>query len=161
MSIVAKDLVMKLQSLLEEKKAAMESIHSLTLEQKEDIEKNQGENLNSFIDKKQTEIEKIQTIDESFQDAVILLKKELDIEALDDIDTKIYSEFKNIKELTKQILDLAQKIMEIEEQNKIKVQDILNSIKKDIKAIKLGQKSVKAYEKPNVNTEGIYIDSKK
>ncbi|MGI5999157.1 MAG: flagellar export chaperone FlgN, partial [Lutispora sp.] len=117
MSIVAKDLVMKLQSLLEEKKAAMESIHSLTLEQKEDIEKNQGENLNSFIDKKQTEIEKIQTIDESFQDAVILLKKELDIEALDDIDTKIYSEFKNIKELTKQILDLAQKIMEIEEQN--------------------------------------------
>lgn len=161
MNIAAKDLVMKLQSLLEEKKAAMESIHSLTLEQKEDIEKNQGENLNSFIDKKQTEIEKIQTIDESFQDAVILLKKELDIEALDDIDTKIYSEFKNIKELTKQILDLAQKIMEIEEQNKIKVQDILNSIKKDIKAIKLGQKSVKAYEKPNVNTEGIYIDSKK
>jgi len=161
MSIVAKDLVMKLQSLLEEKKAAMESIHSLTLEQKEDIEKNQGENLNSFIDKKQTEIEKIQTIDESFQDAVILLKKELDIEALDDIDTKIYSEFKNIKELTKQILDLAQKIMEIEEQNKIKVQDILNSIKKDIKAIKLGQKSVKAYEKSNLNTGGIYIDSKK
>lgn len=161
MNIAAKDLVMKLQSLLEEKKAAMESIYSLTIDQKEDIEKNQGENLNSFIDKKQKEIEKIQTIDESFQDAVILLKKELDIEALDDIDTKIYSEFKSIKELTKQILDLAQKIMEIEEQNKIKVQDILNSIKKDIKAIKLGQKSVKAYEKPNVNTEGIYIDSKK
>jgi hypothetical protein len=161
MSIVAKDLVMKLQSLLEEKKAAMESIHSLTLEQKEDIEKNQGENLNSFIDKKQTEIEKIQTIDESFQDAVILLKKELDIEVLDDINPNIYPEFKSIKELTEQILGLAKKIMELEEQNKIKVQDILNSIRKDIKTVKLGQKSVKAYEKSNLNTGGIYIDSKK
>lgn len=109
MSIVAKDLVMKLQSLLEEKKAAMESIHSLTLEQKEDIEKNQGENLNSFIDKKQTEIEKIQIIDKDFEDTVRTLKKKLDIEVLDDINPNIYPEFKSIKELTEQILGLAKK----------------------------------------------------
>jgi len=161
MNIIAKDLVMKLQSLLEEKKAAMESIYSLTLDQKEDIEKNQGENLNSFIDRKQKEIDKIQAIDENFQDVVMLLKKELEIDVLDNIDPKIYPEFKSIKGLTKQIMELAPKIMELEEQNRIKVQDIINNIKKDIKTIKLGQKSVKAYEKPNLNVGGIYIDSKK
>jgi hypothetical protein len=78
MNIIAKDLVMKLQSLLEEKKASMESIYSLTMDQKEDIEKNQGENLNTFIDKKQTEIEKIQIIDKDFEDTVRTLKKKLD-----------------------------------------------------------------------------------
>jgi len=161
MNIAAKDLVMKLQSLLEEKKASMESIYSLTMDQKEDIEKNQGENLNTFIDKKQKEIDKIHLIDDNFQDMVMQLKKELEIEALDDIDIEIYSEFKSVKELTKQILDLAKIIMELEEQNKIKVQEILDNIKNEIKTIKLGQKSVKAYEKPNINAGGIYIDSKK
>lgn len=157
----AKDIVIKIQRLLDEKRTALENIHNLTLDQKQDIERNQGESLQVFIDKKQIEIEKIKKIDESFEAAVKMLKEELGIESLDNINAAVYPEFKNIKDLTVRIMDLGQKIMELEEQNKIEVQNLIDNIKKDIKTVKAGQKFIKAYDKPNINIGGIYIDSKK
>ncbi|SHI39080.1 flagellar export chaperone FlgN [Lutispora thermophila] len=157
----SKDMIIKIQSLLEEKKAALEEIYELTLGQKNDIENNEGENLHGFIDKKQVEIDKIKKIDEDFEEAAKLLKEELQIESFESISVADYPEFKNIKDLITDIMDLARSIMELEEQNKIKVQNLIDDIKKDIKMVNSGQKFLKAYDKPNINISGIYIDSKK
>ena len=151
----------RLVNLLEEKMIAMESIQALTLKQKEDIEENLGDNINSFIDKKQVEIDKINTIDEKFEDIVKKIKVELGIESLEQIDADRFPQLKVIRKKTEEIRDLANSIMKLEEYNKNKIIEIIDQIKNDLKTVKLGQKSVKAYEKPNIHVGGIYIDRKK
>ena len=151
----------RLVNLLEEKMIAMESIQALTLKQKEDIEENLGDNINSFIDKKQVEIDKINTIDEKFEDIVKKIKVELGIESLEQIDADRFPQLKVIRKKTEEIIDLANSIMKLEEYNKNKIIEIIDQIKNDLKTVKLGQKSVKAYEKPSIDIGGIYIDRKK
>ena len=151
----------RLVNLLEEKMIAMESIQALTLKQKEYIEENLGDNINSFIDKKQVEIDKINTIDEKFEDIVKKIKVELGIESLEQIDADRFPQLKVIRKKTEEIIDLANSIMKLEEYNKNKIIEIIDQIKNDLKTVKLGQKSVKAYEKPNIHVGGIYIDRKK
>ena len=51
--------------------------------------------------------------------------------------------------------------MNLENENKEKINKIINQTKDDLKRIKLGQKSINAYDKPNINIDGIYIDKKK
>lgn len=150
-----------LVELLEEKKAVLEKIHELTLKQKEDIENNQGDNINGFIDKKQVEIDKINVIDEDFANTVKKLKLELDIESLEQVDTDRFPQMKVMRVKIEEILSLGNDIMKLEEYNKDKIIEIINHIKKDLKAVNLGRKSVKAYEKPNIDVGGIYIDRKK
>lgn len=150
-----------LVELLEEKKAVLEKIHELTLKQKEDIENNQGDNINGFIDKKQVEIDKINVIDEDFANTVKKLKLELDIESLEQVDTDRFPQMKVMRVKIEEILNLGNDIMKLEEYNKDKIIEIINHIKKDLKAVNLGRKSVKAYEKPNIDVGGIYIDRKK
>lgn len=161
MDMDANNIISKLQILLDQKKTSMESIHKLTLAQKDDIDKNQGENLSSFIDEKQKEIERIEDLDEAFAETYQLLKSSLNIHALDSMDIDSYPQLKIVKKITGEILDLAGNIMELEEENKARVSDLIGSIKRELKTVRLGQKSLKAYEKPNVNVEGVYIDRKK
>lgn len=161
MSAYAKNIISKLQDLLEQKKYALESIYKLTIAQQEDIEKNQGENLNSFIDEKQKEIEEIEVLDEAFNKTFQIFKSELKIETLDSIDIRSYPELGAIKKITGEIMDLSRKIMDLEEDNKDKVTNIIDGIKEELKTVRLGQKSLKAYEKTNINTGGVYIDRKK
>jgi len=150
-----------LVELLEGKIAALEKIHELTLKQKEDIKNNQGDNINGFIDKKQVEIDKINVIDEDFANTVKKLKLELDIESLEQVDTDRFPQMKVIRVKIEEILNLGNDIMKLEEYNKDKIIEIINNIKKDLKAVNLGRKFVKAYEKPNIDVGGIYIDRKK
>lgn len=155
------DRISKLQSLLEQKKTSMESIHKLTSAQKDDIDKNQGENLSSFIDEKQKEIDRIEDIDQAFAETYQFLKSELKVDTLDSIDVGSYPQLKTVKKITGEILDLAHDIMKLEEENKGRVSDLLEGIKKELKTVRLGKKSLKAYETPNVNVGGVYIDRKK
>jgi hypothetical protein len=37
----------------------------------------------------------------------------------------------------------------------------MNEMKREIKQINTGKRSIKAYEKANINNDGIYIDRKK
>ena len=161
MSINAKYELSKLKELLEQKKAALDFIHKLTLEQQEDIEKNQGEGLESFIDDKQKQIERIEALDESFNQAFSLLKFELGIERVDQINIENYPQLREVKKIIGEIMELAETIMGLEEKNKAKVAEIIDGVKRELKTIKLGQKSLKAYDKPNINTGGVYIDRKK
>ncbi|MPM83674.1 hypothetical protein SDC9_130743 [bioreactor metagenome] len=155
------DMISKLQSLLEQKKTSMESIHKLTLAQKADIDKNQGENLSRFIDEKQKEIDMIEGIDQAFAEIYQLMKSKLKVDTLDSIDAESYPQLKIVKKITGEILDLAGDIMKLEEENKGRVSDLIDGIKRQLKTVKLGKKSLKAYETPNVNVGGVYIDRKK
>lgn len=161
MDISINDIISKMQQLLEEKKAALACIYDLTIKQKEDIESNMGDNLEDFIDKKQEQIDKIDRVDSLFNNVFNLLKSELKVENLDELDFELYPNLKTVKDQVSQIIQLAKKTMDLEKENKEKIDKIMNEIKSDLKRVRLGKKSIDAYDKPNINVDGIYIDRKK
>jgi len=153
--------VLKMQELLKEKKAALDIIYNMTVKQQEDIEKNEGENLKEYIDKKQEQIDRIDNIDELFEDTFNKFKKELNIESVETLDFTLYPGLKTIKELTEKIVNLGKKTMEIEIENKEKLTVLIENIKSDINQVKAGKKSIHAYDAQTVNIDGVYIDKKK
>ncbi len=155
------DNVVKMQELLNKKKEALKIIYNLTLKQKNDIDTNEGANLEKYIDDKQIEIDKIDNIDKGFSMIFEDLKKRLNIESMEELDTGNYSDFKIIKEQIKGLMEIAHKTMALERENKDALEILIDNVKNDIKQVSLGKKSISAYEKQSTNTDGIYIDKKK
>jgi adenylyl- and sulfurtransferase ThiI len=58
-------------------------------------------------------------------------------------------------------MELAGKVMELESSNREKLNEIFDEVKKELKQINVGKRSLKAYEKPIEQNDGIYIDRKK
>ena len=80
---------------------------------------------------------------------------------MEEIDFTKYPELRNIKLKVEEIMSMAQDIILIEKSNREKLVSVMNEMKKEIKQINTGKKSIKAYEKANINNDGIYIDRKK
>jgi hypothetical protein len=153
--------ITELLSLLDKKSMLFDTIMKMTLEQKKDIEENSANKIETLVNQKQSVIESIDEIDKSFSEKLNLLKKQLKVNTLEEIDFSKYPEMKSLKIKVEGIMSIAQDIMGIEESNKDKLIVIMNGLKKEIKQINAGKKSIRAYEKPNINNDGIYIDKKK
>ncbi len=80
---------------------------------------------------------------------------------MEDVDFIEYPMLKTLKLNVEEIMSLAQSIMQIEESNKEKLVGIINGIKKEMKQLSVGKKSIKAYEKSDIINDGIYIDKRK
>ncbi|HYE83648.1 MAG TPA: flagellar export chaperone FlgN [Clostridia bacterium] len=157
----ANNMIAELMSLLEKKKQLFDEIMVVTLEQKKDIEENKAENIEKLVGNKQSLIDSIDKIDKVFSDRLNMLKKGLGINSLEDADFTKYPMLKALKLKVGEIVVLAQKIMEIENYNKEKLTLIMNGLKAEMKQMSIGKRSIKAYDKPAVYNDGIYIDKKK
>ena len=154
-------VIIELLSLTDKKKQLFDSILEITLAQKKDIEENAANKIEGLVSKKQSVIDSIDEIDKSFSEKFKLLKKQLMVNSLEEVDFTKYPELKNLKLKVEEIMSMAQEIMLIERSNKEKLVSIMNEMKKEIKQIKAGKKSIKAYERPITNNDGIYVDKKK
>ncbi len=155
------NIIVELMNLLEKKRKLFDSIMEITLEQKKVLEENKADKMESLVGRKQSVIDSIDEIDRSFSQGLNTLKKHLNVQALEEVDFTKYPELKNLKLKVEEIMSMAQEIMLIERSNKEKLESIMNEMKKEIKQIKAGKKSIKAYEKPIISNDGIYIDKKK
>ncbi|MEA4848695.1 MAG: flagellar export chaperone FlgN [Clostridiaceae bacterium] len=153
--------ITELISLLDRKRQLFDKIMEMTLEQKKDIEENAAVSIEGLVNRKQAIIDKIDEIDRSFSERLNLLKKRLNVQALEEIDFTKYPELRNLKLKVEDIMAMAQKIMLIEKSNKEKLTAVMNNLKKDIRQMNVGKKSIRAYEKPVIYNDGIYIDKKK
>jgi hypothetical protein len=153
--------VAELVDLLDKKSKLFDTIMEITLEQKKDMDENAANNIEKLVNQKQSIIESVDEIDKSFSEKLNLMKRELKVNTLEEIDFSKYPEMKNLKLKVVEIVSVAQDIMGIEESNKKKLIVLMNGLKKEINQINAGKKSIKAYEKPNINNDGIYIDKKK
>jgi len=154
-------VIIELLSLTDKKKQLFDSILEITLAQKKDIEENAANKIEGLVSKKQSVIDSIDEIDKSFSEKFELLKKQLMVNSLEEVDFTKYPELKNLKLKVEEIMSMAQEIMLIERSNKEKLVSIMNEMKREIKQIKAGKKSIKAYERPITNNDGIYVDKKK
>ncbi len=154
-------IITELLRLIDSKRKLFDNIMEITLEQKKDIESNEANNIEKIVSQKQSAIDNIDGIDKSFAEELNLLKKQLKVNNLEEIDFTKYPDLKTLKLKVEEIMSLAQKIMKIEESNKEKLTLIMSELKKEMKQLNVGKKSIKAYEMPVLNNDGIYIDKKK
>lgn len=156
-----KELIDKMIAILDKKQHEFHKIYDITKKQKEDLDQNNGDSLTKLVQEKQKHIDRVDELDSNFSECFELLKKELDIESIDSIDIKQYPEFNIIKNKISGIISLAKDIMEIESYNNKKAEEIFSTIKSELKKIKQGKATMKAYQMPTLYTDGIYIDKKK
>ena len=153
--------IVELMSLLEKKQLLFDRIMEITLEQKKVLEENEADKIEGLVGLKQSVIDSIDEIDMSFSQGLKTLKKHLNVQVLEEVDFTKYPELKDLKLKVEEIMSMAQEIMLIERSNKEKLVSIMNEMKREIKQIKAGKKSIKAYERPITNNDGIYVDKKK
>lgn len=153
--------ITELLGLIDRKRQLFANIMEITQEQKKDIEENQANKIEELVTRKQTVIDNIDEIDKSFSERLILLKKNLNVSTLEEIDFTKYPILKILKLKVEDIMSQAQKIMLVEESNKEKLAALMNELKREMKQLNTGKKSVKAYETPIINNDGIFIDKKK
>ncbi len=156
-----KEIIVSLMSLIDDKGQLFDEIMKITLQQKKDIEENEAKDIEQLVNRKQAVIDSIDKIDKSFSDKLNLLKKQLNVDSLEQVDYIKYPELKELKYKVEEIMSLAQKITQIEGANKTKLISIMNNLRKEMKQLSVGKKSIKAYESPIINNDGIYIDKKK
>ena len=155
------NIIVGLMNLLKKKQLLFDRIMEITLEQKKVLEENEADKIESLVGRKQSVIDSIDEIDMSFSQGLKTLKKHLNVQVLEEVDFTKYPELKDLKLKVEEIMSMAQEIMLIERSNKEKLVSIMNEMKKEIKQIKAGKKSIKAYERPITNNDGIYVDKKK
>ncbi|MDF2520404.1 MAG: hypothetical protein K0R84_1032 [Clostridia bacterium] len=154
-------LISRLNQITEQKLKLFKEIYNVTVLQKEDIENNKAGNIEALVQKKQQIIDTIDELDKAFLDSYSQLKDELKLDRPDRIDVNRYPELKTLKSYIDDIMKLARSIMELENSNREKLNDIFNEVKKELRQINTGKRSIKAYETPMVQSDGIYIDRKK
>ncbi|MGB7605779.1 MAG: flagellar export chaperone FlgN [Lutisporaceae bacterium] len=154
-------LIKELNNITEQKLKFFREILDITVLQKEDIKNNKAENIETLVQKKQQVIDTIDKLDKSFLTGYRQLKDELKIGKPDKIDTDKYPELKTLKHCVEEIIDLAGAIMELENSNREKLNKIFDEVKNELKQINTGKRSLKAYEIPFTQKDGIYIDKKK
>lgn len=146
---------------IDKKRLLIDNIMRLTLEQKKDIEENEANNIDQLVSQKQALIDSIDEIDNTFTKDFDLLKKQLKINSIESVDLSKYPLLKELKQKIEGIMAHTREIMIIEESNKEKLSLVMDEIKKEMKQLNVGKRSLRAYETPVTNNDGIYIDKKK
>ena len=157
----SREILNNLLKLITAKALLFQQIMNLTKCQNDDIMSNDADNIEKLVEEKQGVIDRINELDKAFSVQLGLLKKELNITALDEISITEYPVLGQIKGKIVDLQNMARKIMELEKQNNDKLNEIYGRVKAELKQLSVGKKSVKAYEAPAVQSDGVYIDRKK
>lgn len=154
-------LINDLNIIAEQKLKLFQELLNITILQKEDIESNEADNIEELIARKQQVIDSVDKLDKSFLEGYYQLKRKLNLEKPENINTAKYPELKTLKYCVEEIIKLSGRIMELENINREGLNGILDKVKNELKQINAGKRSIKAYEVPFTQQDGIYIDKKK
>ena len=130
--------------LSEEKYNALEKIYKFTCEQTKAIMSEDIDKLNELIDKKQIEIDTIQSLDIKFEEIVDDLKLVYDIKKLDELNI-CHEEVKRIQYIISMIMNKVRQIHEVEVENSSELRNSKDRLENKIKGLKAGKKAVSNY----------------
>lgn len=139
----------------------LNEIQEFTKQQSQVITEETTEKLWEFINEKQKNIDMIDKLDEEFNTYFDMLKLEMNVKSLDELET---NNIKGITELKKCISDIMKVIAEIsqlEKENNEKVRELLNDLGREIKKLNQGKKVNQLYSSTVHQPSSYYIDKKK
>ncbi len=149
----------KLISLSKEKNQLINEMYGFTKAQKQEIEKEDINKLNTLLDEKDILIKKINQIDIEFLNIFSQIKKEEKVENIYDLDVKKYPNLKDLKDIVTEISSTLMAISLLDEENNKNMKKRIEQTKLELKRVKEGQRAYKKYNVPM--TDSILIDEKK
>lgn len=161
MNITPEQYVERMINILQKKKELLQDILVLTESQTKVINEDSLEELRRLIDGKQSKIDDIDKLDEEFRVYFQRLKTALKITRLDELNASSLPGARLLKEATGDILGLIKRIGLLEKSNNQKGQQLLDSLKGEIKKMNLSKKANSAYVPKPFNIPSYFIDKKK
>ncbi len=154
-------LISSMISILSEKKVMLEIILDLTSKQTSVISINDLDALGVLIKNKQSIINSIDKIDAVFSKNFEKLKILLDVGSLEEISPGRLPGLDEFRAAVKEIIDLVNRISDVETYNNEKTKEILKDITKKLGTISKGKKAHNAYQKKITKSPSYFIDKKK
>ncbi len=149
----------RLISITREKNKLLQDMLSLTKKQKEAIKKDAHDNLATCLEEKDRIIKQIDQLDRSFLEFFSEIKREHQIDSIDQLDTNLYPNLKELKEVVKEVTSTLLAISLLDEENSKSIKEKLESTKAELTRIKNGQKAYKGYKYKF--SESFLLDEKK
>lgn len=153
--------IQRLNEILQKKTLLLQDILVLTEAQAKVINEDGIDDLNKLIDKKQTKIDAINSLDEEFSVYFQRLKSSMNIKSLTELDALGLEGAGQLKSLTGGILALINAIGEKEKQNNENSKKLLDQLGSDIKKLNQNKKVNSAYAHKSVDIPSYFIDKKK
>ncbi len=156
---MTKELIEQLISISNRKLNLLNDMLKYTEEQKNAIDKEDIENIDLIINKKDKLIEEIDSLDLQFLTKFSQIKKENNIENIDELDIREYPNLKELKNVVKEISSTLMALFLLDKENNALMKKGLENVKSNLSKVKKGQKAYKGYTKTVNNS--ILIDEKK
>ncbi|SES85984.1 FlgN protein [Natronincola peptidivorans] len=147
--------------LTEAKLVLMKDLLKVTTEQSRILQTDEVEMLDSLIQQKQVIIEKINVLDKEFAEKYEMLKKELGVANLQELEGEAAESFKDLKEKIEKVIEVIEEIHLLDHANTEKIKENIAAAKKNIKTIKTGKKAVSGYNSTYNEGHSIFMDKKK
>ncbi len=153
--------IKELLELLDKKQQQLYEILRLTKEQAKAINEENIDELEQFLSKKQTHIDKIDAIDDDFTRIYSAFRQEY---GLTDSDNKEYPQIGGFSELgskVSKIAELIKDILKLEKSNNSKVKEIMKKYGDNIKNVNQTKKISNAYGNEPIEAQSYFFDKKK
>lgn len=152
-------LIDELITITEKKRELLGQVYKFTKIQKKEIKEDQMEDLNMALDEKGKLIKDINELDVSFLTIFSQIKKEEDVENINELDFKKYPNLKNLQKIIKEVAMGLEDISQIDRENNKVIKSKLEETKMDIRKIQNGKRAYKGYNNEMVGS--ILLDEKK
>lgn len=138
-----KNLVDEMIRISNEKLKLLNVILDLTKLEREYIDKEDMDKINGILDEKDNVINRIDKLNIQFLTCFSQLKKENNVNELDELEIEDYPNLKELKEVVIEIKSTFMAISLIDDENNKEMAKGLEKIKANLKSIKKGQKHIK------------------
>lgn len=156
---MTKEKIDELISISEEKAKLLENMRQYTIVQKEYIEEEDMDSLNENLDKIDDLIKQVDKLDLSFLNIFSQIKKDENVENIDELDLDKYPNLNKLKEIVTEISSTLMALSLLDKENNKNMKQKLESTKMELKKVKEGQRAYKGYNKSV--TGSMMIDEKK
>ena len=152
------NMIGKMIDLSKEKKGLLSEILKLTKEQKEIIKNEDMDELGKVLSQKDKLMASIDLLDVNFLSLYKSIKEEEQVDSMEKINAKKYSNMIALKEIVAEINDILTETSMIDKENTRIMKSNLEHIKSDLKQVKEVKKAYKGYNYEAI--ESILIDQK-
>ncbi|HOQ17433.1 MAG TPA: hypothetical protein PLL17_00360 [Defluviitaleaceae bacterium] len=156
-----KNLIEKMTLLAKEKQKELKAIWDITEEQAKNCTEDQLAQFMILLEKRQEHIDRISVIDKAFNESSNILKKNLQIQYLNQINQETYPLAGNLLRMIEEIDNMASRIKSLDDENKKRMDILLEDIKGKLKKIGEGKAANKLYQNGYSGSGGTFFDTKR
>lgn len=154
------EVISYLIKLSEAKLHLLNSLFELTLDQEKALKDSDVDKLSKILNEKKDLMKRIDVLDKEFLEKYEIAKKELGLDTLDGVAQEPVVGFKELQQKIREIMNLVQKIKDIDDLNIKQANANMNESKKQLKTVRVGKKAYSSYSKKPMEGASIFIDKK-